>query len=105
MIQEITDSNFETLVLKNSKVAVLDFMAPWCGPCRMVSPLIETMAKEYEGQAIIGKVNVDTNPKLALQFKVRSMPTILYVKNGEVMDRHVGTTSKVVLEEKLKAIL
>ncbi|MDN5215201.1 thioredoxin domain-containing protein [Fulvivirgaceae bacterium BMA12] len=105
MTLELTDQNFETLVLNNAQPAVIDFMAVWCAPCRVVSMALEIMAEEYDGQAIIGKVDVDTNPELISKFGVRNMPTILYLKDGEVVDRHVGATSKVVLEEKLKAIL
>ncbi len=105
MVQEITDLNFEEFILNNSQPIVLDFWARWCGPCKSVTAAIEVMAKEYEGEVVIGKVDVDTNPELTLKFGVRSMPTILYVKDGEVMDKQVGSTSKMVLEEKLKTIL
>ena len=105
MVIEITDLNFEELLLNNSQPVIIDFWARWCGPCKSVTASIEVMAQEYEGQVVIGKVDVDTNPKLTMKFGVRNMPTILYLKDGEVLDKHVGSTSKVVLEEKLKAIL
>ncbi len=105
MILEITDQNFETLVLNNTQPAVLDFWAQWCGPCKGVGTSIEAMADEYEGQVVIGKVDVDTNPELALKYGIRNMPTVLYLKDGKIMDKRIGSTSKVKLEEKLKAIL
>ena len=105
MILEITDLNFETLVLNSSQPVVIDFWAQWCGPCKTVTTSIEAMAEEYEGQVVIGKIDVETNPKLTSKFGVRNMPTILYMKDGEVLDKQVGSTSKLVLEKKLKAIL
>ena len=105
MAFEITDENFETLVLNNAKPVVLDFWAKWCGPCKIVSASIKSMAEKYEGEVIIGKVDVDVNPVLTSKFGIRSMPTVLYMKNGEIVDKYVGATTKVVLEERLKAIL
>lgn len=105
MTVEITDKNFETLVLNSSKPVVIDFWAQWCGPCKSVSASIDDMAEEYGEQVIIGKIDVDLNPNATSKFGVRNMPTVLYIKNGEVMDKQVGATSKTVLEEKLKSIL
>ena len=105
MAIEITDQNFETLVSNSSKPVVLDFWAEWCGPCKMVSAAIENLATDYNEEVIIGKVDVDKNPGLTSKFGVRNMPTVLYLKNGSVSDKHVGATSKEVLEEKLKTIL
>ncbi|MDR1370393.1 MAG: thioredoxin [Dysgonamonadaceae bacterium] len=104
MAMEITDANFEELI-SGDKPVVVDFWAEWCGPCRMVIPIIEELAKEYEGKAIIGKVNVDENDEITGQFGIRNIPTILYFKNGEVVDKFVGAAQKSVLEDKLKAIL
>ena len=105
MAVEITDANFEEIVL-NAKVPVLvDFWAEWCGPCRMIGPVIEEMSTEYEGKAIIGKVNVDENPGVSAKFGVRNIPTILFVKNGEIADKSVGAVPKAQLTAKLDAIL
>lgn len=105
MALEINDSNFEELVMKSDKVSIVDFWAEWCGPCRMVGPFVEELAKEYEGQAVIGKVNVDDNPQVTSNFGVRNIPTILFIKNGQVVDKQVGVAPKSVLEGKLKAHL
>ena len=105
MAVEITDANFEELVLKADKPVIVDFWAEWCGPCRMIGPVIEEMAKEYEGQAIIGKVNVDENPGVSAQFGVRNIPTILFIKNGEVADKSVGAVPKAQLVSKLEALM
>ena len=105
MALEITDKNFEILVLNSSKPVVIDFWAQWCGPCKTVSASIEAMAEEYEDQVVIGKVDVDINPELTSKFGIRNMPTVLYIKSGKIVGKHVGATSKVVLEEKLKTIL
>ncbi len=104
MAMEITDANFEGLV-SGDKPVMVDFWAEWCGPCRMITPIIEELAAEYEGKAIIGKVNVDENDEITGQYGIRNIPTILYFKNGEVVDKHVGAAQKSVLEDKLKALL
>ncbi len=105
MAVEFTDSNFEELALKSTKPVIVDFWAEWCGPCRMVGPLIDELATEYEGKAIIGKVDVDANSGISSQFNVRSIPTILFIKNGEVVDKSVGAVPKAALVEKLEALL
>ncbi|MDG2152689.1 MAG: thioredoxin [Crocinitomicaceae bacterium] len=105
MALEITDSNFDELVLKSDKPVVVDFWAEWCGPCKMIGPLIDEMSKDYEGKALVGKVNVDQNANVSAQFGVRSIPTVLFIKNGEVVDKSVGAVPKATLDSKLEALL
>ncbi|HEY4799128.1 MAG TPA: thioredoxin [Bacteroidia bacterium] len=105
MALEITDANFEAVVLKSAKPVIVDMWAEWCGPCRMVGPVVEELAKEYEGKAVVGKMNVDHNPTVPTQFGIRSIPTILFFKNGQLVDRQVGAVPKAALETKLKAQL
>lgn len=102
MAFEITDSNFETEVLNNEKVTLIDFWAEWCGPCRAIGPIVEELAKEYDGKALIGKVNVDENPEITVKYGIRNIPTILFIKKGEIVDKQVGAVPKSTLEEKLK---
>ena len=101
---EITSQNFNELIAQGKPV-VVDFWATWCGPCKKVAPLIEELAAEYEGKAIIGKVNVEDEDELVGQFGIRNIPTILYFKDGAVVDKVVGAVPKNELEGKLKAIL
>ncbi len=101
MALEITDANFEELVLKSDKPVLVDFWAEWCGPCRMVGPVVEELAKEYEGKAVVGKVNVDHNSEISAQFGIRNIPTLLVFKNGEIVDKQVGAVPKSVLAGKL----
>ncbi|WP_235298922.1 thioredoxin [Portibacter marinus] len=105
MAFEFTDNNFEETALADDTLAVVDFWAEWCGPCRMVTPIIEELSNDYEGKALIGKVNVDSNPEVSMKYGVRSIPTILFIKNGEIVDKQVGATSKASLESKIKAHL
>ena len=105
MATEITDSNFQEKVMESDKISMIDFWAEWCGPCRMVSPIVEELAKDYDGQVFVGKVNVDNNPNVSMKFGIRNIPTILFIKNGEVVDKQVGAVPKSVLEQKLKSHL
>ena len=105
MALEFTDSNFAELAMKSDKPVMVDFWAEWCGPCRMVGPIVEEMAKEYDGKALIGKVNVDQNPGISAQFGIRNIPTILFLKNGEIVDKSVGALPKSALAEKLNKLM
>lgn len=100
----INDENYEAVVAEG-KPMMLDFWATWCGPCKKIGPDIEALAQEYKGQVIVGKVNVEEADDLATKFKIRNVPTVLYIKNGEVVDKIVGATTKDKFEEKLKALL
>ncbi len=105
MAHTFTDANFESVVLKSDKLAVVDFWAEWCGPCRMIGPSIEALSAEYEGQAVIGKLNVDENPQISMQFGIRNIPAVLFFKNGQVVDKQIGAAPKTTLEAKIKANL
>lgn len=105
MALEFTDANFKEEVLDSEGVAVVDFWAEWCGPCRIIAPVIEELSKEYEGKVKVGKLNVDFNPEVSYQFNIRSIPTVLIIKNGQVVDRQVGVASKKALADKIEAAL
>lgn len=102
---KITDDSFESDVLNSDKPVLVDFWAEWCGPCRMVEPVVEELADEYEGKAKIGKVNVDENPQISMKYGIRSIPSLLIFKNGEVVDQIVGAVPKSKLKKQLDAQL
>ncbi|NCQ18312.1 MAG: thioredoxin [Ignavibacteria bacterium CG_4_8_14_3_um_filter_37_9] len=102
---EITDNNFSTEVLQSAKPVLVDFWATWCGPCRMIAPIVEELATEYEGKFKIGKMDVDNNPQTATQFGIRSIPTLLIFKGGKVVDTIVGAVPKAQFVHRLNANL
>lgn len=105
MALEFTDANFEEMVLKSDKPVLVDLWAEWCGPCRMIAPLVEQLHEEYQGKAVIGKLNVDENANVTMKYGVRNIPTVLFFKNGELVDKQVGAVPKNVLASKIDALL
>ena len=105
MALQITDASFEEVVLKSDKPVLVDFWATWCGPCRMLGPVIEEIATEYEGRVVVGKVDVDSNQDYAAKYGVRNMPTVLVFQNGEVVGRQVGVAPKNTYTEALDSLL
>jgi thioredoxin 1 len=105
MTVELTDQNFEELVIKADKPVVVDFWAEWCGPCRMVGPIIHELSDEYAGRVIMGKVDVDSNPETASRFSIRNIPTLLFFKDGKVVDKQVGALPKSNLAKKVEGLL
>ncbi|MEY3193359.1 MAG: hypothetical protein RI982_1141 [Bacteroidota bacterium] len=105
MSLEFTDANFQTTVMESDKLTVIDFWAEWCGPCRAIGPVIEELATEYAGKVNIGKVNVDVNPTLSMNFGITSIPAILFVIGGDVVDKQIGAVPKAVLDKKIQAHL
>jgi thioredoxin 1 len=99
---ELNDSNFDQII-KSDKPVLVDFWAEWCGPCKMIGPLVEELASDYEGKAVIAKLNVDENPQVTARFGVRSIPTLLVFKNGQIVDKQIGAVPKSVLASKLQA--
>ena len=105
MALEITDATFDEVVLQSDKPVMVDFWAAWCGPCRMVGPIIDELSQEYEGKAVVGKVDVDANQEFAAKFGVRNIPTVLVFKGGELVNRQVGVAPKTTYSEALDAAM
>ena len=105
MAAVFTDSNFEADVLKADKLSVVDFWAPWCGPCLALGPTIDALSKEYEGKVNVGKINVDENPNVSVQFGITSIPCILFIKDGKVVDKQIGMAPKPIFDKKIQKLL
>lgn len=103
MALEFTDSNFQADVLESDKLTIVDFWAEWCGPCRAIGPVIEELSKDYNGKINVGKVNVDNNPNVSVQYGITSIPAILFIKDGKVVDKQIGAVPKSVLDKKIQA--
>jgi thioredoxin 1 len=104
MALEFTDVNFQSNVLESDKLTVVDFWAEWCGPCRAIGPVIEELSKEYDGKVNVGKVNVDNNPEVSMRYGITSIPAILFIKNGQVVDKLVGAQPKGIFVKKIEAL-
>jgi thioredoxin 1 len=105
MAQEFTDANFQTEVLDSNKLTIVDFWAEWCGPCRAIGPVIEELSEQYADNVKVGKVNVDNNPNVSVNYGITSIPAILFIKDGKVVDKQIGAVPKSVLEKKIQAHL
>lgn len=101
----LTDDTFDTLIVGAGKPALVDFWATWCGPCRMIAPHVEAIADEFAGKVVVGKIDVDSNKKVAMKFGIQSIPTLLFFKDGQLVDRVVGAVDRKVLKDKLTALL
>jgi len=105
MAVEINDNNFDEIVMKSNQPVMIDFWAEWCGPCRAIAPFVEQIATEYEGKAVVGKVDIEKSPGIANRFGIRNIPTLLFFKNGELVDKQVGMTTMTSLANKVSALL
>ncbi len=105
MVIEVTDANFDELVVQAGKPAIVDFWAEWCGPCRMIGPIIKDMSEEYGDKILVAKLDVDSNPMTPGKYGIRNIPTVLYFKDGELADKQVGVVPKPVLAQKLDKLL
>lgn len=105
MAHEFTDANFQQEVLQSDKVTLIDLWAEWCGPCRLMTPIVDELSTEYNGRAVIGKLNVDDNPEVPTEYNVRGIPTFLLFKNGELKEKIVGAVTKQTLQTKIDALL
>ncbi|HNP23537.1 MAG TPA: thioredoxin [Panacibacter sp.] len=103
MALEFTDANFQKSVLESDKLTVIDFWAEWCGPCRAIGPVIEELAKDYTGKVNVGKLNVDHNPNVSINYGITSIPAILFIKGGKVVDKQIGAVPKSIIEKKIQA--
>ncbi len=103
MATVFTDANFDAEVLQSDKLSVIDFWAPWCGPCIALGPTIDQLAKDFDGKVNVGKVNVDENPTLSVNYGITSIPCVLFIKNGEVVDKQVGAAPKSAFEKKINS--